>query len=209
MFNYVRNCRSNAHQVYCEDSQQVYTIFSQSNDLVVQPRSQLCLKVSLETWLKLGYKQKKWTVTANDVKIYFFSSDVFEGDLHGRLLGLHLSSEGHLTGDLHLLLPSIRTFNLDLYTGWDALQFCLKLILPLESILMYNFVDWLLCSFFVWLVIVEKVRQISVYSVVFLCFFFVWLVIAEKVRQLSVYSAVLFPVFLLCLSCYCWESKAA
>ncbi|KAK7100987.1 uncharacterized protein [Littorina saxatilis] len=47
---------------------------------------------------------------------------VFEGDLNGKSLGLRLSPEGHLTGDLHLLLPPVRAFNLDLYTG--------KLILP-------------------------------------------------------------------------------
>lgn len=55
----------------------------------------------------------------------FVHSDVFEGDLRGQSLGLCLSPEGHLTGNLHLLLPPVRAVNLDLYTGWDA-EFCLN-----------------------------------------------------------------------------------
>nr|KAG5695977.1 hypothetical protein BaRGS_023356 [Batillaria attramentaria] len=42
---------------------------------------------------------------------------VFEGDLCGKSLNLRLSPEGHLTGDLHIMLPPVRAVNLDLHTG--------------------------------------------------------------------------------------------
>ncbi|XP_076439799.1 uncharacterized protein LOC143279652 isoform X2 [Babylonia areolata] len=47
--------------------------------------------------------------------------DAFCGQLHGRQ-GLRVSPEGHLTDDIHLLLPPVRALQLDLHTG--------KLILP-------------------------------------------------------------------------------
>lgn len=47
----------------------------------------------------------------------FDFSDPFEADISGRELNLHLTPEGHLTGDLQMSLPPISSVLLNPYTG--------------------------------------------------------------------------------------------
>lgn len=56
-------------------------------------------------------------VHVNAVFIYHFFSNPSEADISGHDLDLHITPEGHLTGNLQMTLPPIQSVLLNPYTG--------------------------------------------------------------------------------------------